>query len=196
MSRKRFSVLKRALELTKAPGEADGNSTTPPAPPAGSPLAKYYDYQQGKVDLKYPRNGNSKPQSFTEITVNPFAKAVAAENRVIIKCSKRVLARTTITGFVAVANHGAVDIETSDRLVGFRPAVALLTAVETAQSDADVKTSQITGIRYNPIEKESFSIPFGAVTGKTYLEVQKDFVTAAAATTAFKAKLKFRNEQI
>ena len=58
------------------------------------------------------------------------------------------------------------------------------------------KASQITGIKYDPVSKDAYVLPFGASTTDGYLEAKGKILIAANAITAKVPKVRFKNEEI
>lgn len=193
MSRRRFSTLKASLRNSRPLG-SDGKPNGVATVPATSPAGQYQAYQKQDVVPEYVRTTASKPGELVQVSINPFAKPIAAENRAIVKFSKRVQDKTEVEGFEAVANHFVLNAETDDALMGFIPAKAIVT-IKGAVSSTPGK-SQITGRSYVKRNNSSHTIPFGAAASKGYLEVKADLLAVAKASTTTKFSLRFRNEQI
>ncbi|BAU65663.1 hypothetical protein STA3757_30520 [Stanieria sp. NIES-3757] len=195
MGKRRYSALKRALELTKP--MVNGKPTGQSSPPAGSALEQFKKYLGREIDLSYPKAEGSKVKSLAERSILPFAVAAnAGTTKAIIKVSQRMIEATPIEAIRTAANYAATNLETDSKLEGFVPAKATVSFISATQTTTDKKDSQLTGIKYDPVNKNVYVVPLGATTGKGYLEVKKDVTTAVKALAGNKSKVKFMNEQI
>ena len=197
MGSKRYKAIKRALELAR-PRSATGDPTGAPVVDANSALAKYQKYKAGETQITIERTPASKPGSLKQISILPFAvKASSGTAKYICTVSQRVLDTTALATVIEAANHAAsVDPEVDKDVMGFVPAKAFISLINTTQSSTDAKASQITGIKYDPISKDAYVLPFGASTTDGYLEAKGKILIAANAITAKVPKVRFKNEEI
>lgn len=157
---KRFSRLKYALRTLQTPSGTSNNE-----PASGSVLAKYKDFRDGKIKATYPRREGSDPGSLSEVKIQAFGFAVDG-TPVKVKVSARAIASGGVAAGVKTAAGinddpaGAIDID------GFIPAKATIFRKSATQSTTK-KTSQITGLQYDPTNGVSFTIPYGQKTGTT-----------------------------
>jgi hypothetical protein len=106
--------------------------------------------------------------------------------------SNRSLNATSITSVRTAANIDLSPPPTTKRAPrGFQPAKAI---VFVAGVQSDVKeTSQITGLKYNPRDGQTYTVPMGQKTGEIYEgAVQQSIITAVADLTD--ASVTFRPE--
>lgn len=172
---KRFSKLKYGLTMLRSP-----NSTgdTPDAP-AGTVAKNFQDFAAGKKKLSYPRDEASKPGELLKISVLPFYFGGAAGKETIVTQSRRGDEQGSMNGVQSACNQIAADPETHSVLRGFVPAKAVVFDFGTATTST---TSQITGIRYDKRNGNSFTFAYGAsATENAEGNVRADILTAVDA---------------
>lgn len=186
---KRFSRLRASLRyLQNARNDSNNN------PPEGSILKAFADYQNGINRPSYTRDTASKPGSATRVAIRPFA-FVNDDMLTVVKMSKRSNTSTNI------AIPGACNVKTSvpndaKGRIGYTPPKAIFFKKDSTQS-ANTVTSQITGIRYDPIDGKSYTIPFGSTEQKDPIStVRKNITTAVAEPTSTISKVSFRDEML
>lgn len=180
---KRFNNLKAALKSLQSPTGTSDNE-----PPANSILKNYKDFRDGKSDVSYPREDSSKPGSLVNKQIDPFGYTLG-DQPTIVSVSDRAL--TSIGSAILTAANQS-DVTDGAKVIGFVPAKATIFKKETNQVDTEV-TSQITGVKYNPVEGNSFTIPFGQKTGSiTQSAVRADIISAKTGTD----KVSFTSERL
>lgn len=185
---RRFKSYKRALDLLRNPttGAVAGN------PPAGSALENYKKWRGGEVEVSYPRSAESKQGEMLEVSVHPFGLASTSTALAIVGFSKRVNDQANLANIKTACNHSIVDFDAHGRRAKFKPAKAVI-FIPGTQVNTDVP-SKITGVKYNPREGASFTIPYGQKTGATNEgDVRTDIQTAVNAITG--ATVSYYSEQ-
>lgn len=191
MAKRRFSRLRYALKSLQSPlGGTDNN------PAAGSILGNYKDFRDGKIVVDYTRDAASKPGSLVEVAVSPFYKILDATTPARVKMSKRVLDQGALAGTRTASNlittvpAGAVEEQ------DYVPAKAIV-FIPGVQAET-LETSQITGVKYNPKEGASYTIPLGQATGEIYEGEVRGLVLVAVAAIAgtIKSTVSFTSEKV
>lgn len=158
-----------ALKTLKSPS-ADEN-TPPPAPPAGTVLEKFAT-RAGRT-ISYTRNAASKPGTRVDVKLNPFGYAVDDANVVITGASTRSITnreKILKSALVTTLKWKADTFVGGTIRRGFVPAKAIFFQKLPTQTETK-STSKITGLKYNPVEGDSYTLPFGATaTGDTEKE--------------------------
>ncbi|BAY85989.1 hypothetical protein NIES267_54950 [Calothrix parasitica NIES-267] len=168
---KRFNNLDAALKYLRKTGTGDTGDA--PDAPAGSQLEQYQKFKGGKIAVTYTRDNGSKPGSFDELIVKPFALGGDADDNALVGVSKRAKDAISNTG-LALTDLNATEpsgTATAQKIFGFQPAKAIVTISQTATSNT---TSQITGRPYKKRSSDSYTLPFGRKTSTdNYSEVKK-----------------------
>jgi hypothetical protein len=187
---RRFSRLGYALKSLQSPlGGTDNNPAT------GSILANYKDFRDGKKVVNYVRDAASKPGSLVDVGLNPFYSPLGTgeENWVVVKASNRAIVSTAVSAIRAQCNLDTTPSGAYEGIRGFQPAQVIVFVKSGTQLDTK-ETSQITGVRYNPMEGTSYTLPYGQVTGSLYEEdVRANIITSN--TVPATNKLRFTSER-
>jgi hypothetical protein len=183
---RRFSRLKYALKTLKAPGAINDTGLVPTAP-AGTILAKFQTAQAQGVEYG-DRAAESKTGGLVLVSINPFAIGYATDNLRAVLMSKRSHDGNLFNSFKDDCNI-AVHAATHEAIKKYSPAKAVVFK-KGAQVDTK-KTSKITGIKYNPVEGNSYTFPFGTKASAT-LTLVRGAITAQAATSG--ASVSFKPE--
>ena len=176
---KRFNNLDAALKYLRKTGTGDTGEA--PDAPAGSQLEQYQKFKGGKIAITYTRDNNSKPGSFDELIVKPFALGGGADDNALIGVSKRAKDAIANTG-LALTDLNATEpsgTATAQRIFGFQPAKAIVNISQTATGNA---TSQITGRPYKKRNASSYTLPFGKKAATTtYAEAKAAILSKVVA---------------
>lgn len=185
---RRFSRLDYALALLRNP---TATSTPAPEPPAGSALHNYYEYATRAKKITINRSSDSLPETYVDVTLQPFGLPVNVANEYKVDISQRVADNLANVGNAALYHHKAVT-ETHKYRLGFIPAKAIVNNVGTTTT---TPTSQITGLRYKTKGGKSYTIPFGAATATEAFEVVvQSAIAAGIAALADKHTVSFTPE--
>lgn len=155
---KRFNNLDAALKYLRKTGTGDTGDA--PDAPAGSQLEQYQKFKGGKIAITYTRDNGSKPGSFDELIVKPFALGGDADDNALVDVSKRAKDAIGNTG-LGLTDLNATEpsgTATAQRVFGFQPAKAIVTISQTGTANA---TSKITGRPYKKRNASSYTFPFG-----------------------------------
>lgn len=155
---KRFNNLEAALKLLR---NASSGAFDPATLPAGSALHNYYLFKTGQNPVSITRAPESLPGGYDIRQVLAFGDLNTADP-IAVDVSSRAI--------TAIANLGvsAVDLNLDDLSSGvplrdFKPAKAVIFKPDTQAENSE--TSQITGLKYDPREGASYTLPFGQKSG-------------------------------
>jgi hypothetical protein len=100
----------------------------------------------------------------------------------VVRVSSRAFTASPISAIITACAIVAGDATGITRYVGFRPArVAIF--IKGSQVDT-LETSQFTGVKYNPRDGASYTLPFGKVAGTdSYSERREAIIVAADIAT-------------
>lgn len=164
MRKRRFNRIKQAIK----------NGAT------GGYLTKYLSYQSGSSPLTITKVVDRK--GTIKKALNPFGDAATVPASLLVSFTGRAAAAQAGFGVTdAILALDDVDASTVKNR-GFLPAKAVLTE---RSSGSAPKVSGITGLSYKkPTSSDSFTLPFGQVTGDGEFERQAVIVAAVTAASS------------
>ena len=186
---KRFKILEGALDYLRT--QDDGAN---PDAPTGTPLALYQEWKKGARNVTYDRDDASKPGELLEVSVNPFGLELDGANIYIVPLSKRVKDNIPGTSTLTAANITEEVPNTAKRVKGFIPAKAVISVPSGSTSTQD-KTSKLTGVKYAPSNRVSYTIPYGQKTGVVRENAVRAAITEALSTVTG-ASVTFESERL
>ncbi|NET72923.1 MAG: hypothetical protein F6K62_18920 [Sphaerospermopsis sp. SIO1G2] len=176
---KRFNNLRAALTFLRTPG-ADPNAPIPDAP-AGTVLAKFQNYEKGG-SVEYTRDPSSLPGSLLTVSVKPFGDLEADAPTAKVFLSTRSNGAFQASGLSKTVLGIPEQVGDAIDITGFVPAKAIVRV--TTGTTATPKTSQITGLRYNSKDSDSYTFPFGQTSANNSSKKQKSAITQAVEAQA------------
>ncbi|NEO88523.1 MAG: hypothetical protein F6J87_30480 [Spirulina sp. SIO3F2] len=158
MGRKRFNNLEAALKSLRNPGTGTFDPTTIPS---GSVLDNYYKFKTGQTSYTVTRTPESLPGGYDIKEVLAFGDLNSADP-IAVGVSSRAAAAIASLG-VSALDLNLDDLATGVNLRDFIPAKAVIFKPDAQV--ANQETSQITGLKYDPREGASYTLPFGQKSG-------------------------------
>lgn len=186
---KRFKNLEAALRYVK-----NAAGTGEPNVPANTPLDEYYKYKKEEKVLQYTRRDESKPGELLNVAVRPFAFDPDDEEIYIVDFSKRVSDETRVSALVTASNLTTTIPDEATIVRGFVPAKCTV-SFPNDTLDRDDVPSQITGIPYNKVGKESYTFPYGSNAGGAREQLIRSDIRRALPATA-NGILQFKSEKV
>ena len=124
--------------------------------------------------------------------VQPFLLEGDA-NPASVRVSNRALTNGALSSIITACALQPANTSGLTKYYGFKPAKVVV-LIKGSQVDTK-ETSKITGIKYNPIDGNTFTLPFGRnTTTDTLAERRSAIITAAAANTNI--ALSFKTEDV
>lgn len=161
MARKRFKILEGALDYLRTPGDDDN-----PDAPLNTPLRQYQEWRKGTRNVSYTRRDDSLPGEINDASLIPFFFTYEEANRILVPISQRAQNETVMNPFLTAANVDTGDTQPARRYRNFIPAKVTVSVLNAQLNDPNA-VSQLTGVTYKKLGKESYTIPYGAKSATT-----------------------------
>lgn len=188
MASKRFKVLNSALDYLRTTDEGLN-----PDAPAGTPLRLYQDWKKGARNISYTRAATSRPDELLTVAVNPFGLLLETVNLYKVPLSKRTKERVPGTNPLVAAGIVEEVPAGAKKVRDFVPAKATV-SVPSGSTSTTPETSKLTGVKYQPSNKISYTFPYGKKTGELLESSVRANITGAFGSVA-NSQISFTSEK-
>ena len=178
MANKRYKILNGALDYLRTSDEGVN-----PDAPLGTPLKLYQDWKKGARNITYDTTNWKTAGELRDVAIFPFFKPYAAGDDLIVPASGKTLDSAVVADYRNQANIVAEPSDSAVRGQKYTPAKCTVSVPDASKNDATA-TSQLTGIQYNKVGRQSFTFPYGKSATVDYEQTVRADILAATPAEA------------